>query len=173
MKRIAMVVALLWITGCGEGPKHLSRSDYEHGKNLFDTLRMYENMSKDTLSNQETLSSLTEIEVRSAELKDERLKRDLRNYYISVLYKAMACNRRKIAAQHIATGDADPGGNYWNNVEIMASTESSDLGSIIKRCHNDAAQYFDANALNTNTCHDKLVKFEQEYKKTSLVDAPN
>jgi hypothetical protein len=171
MRRIAMLAALLWIAGCGEGPRHLSKFDYEHGKDMFDILRMYEGMSKDSLSNQETLSSLTEIEVRSAELKDESLKRDLRDYAISVLYKAVACNRRKLAAQHIATGDAGSGDINWGNVEIMASFEPTLIDPIIKRCHNDAAQYFDANALNTNTCHDKLVKFEQEYKKTSLVDA--
>jgi hypothetical protein len=171
MKRIAVLVALLWIAGCGEGPKHLSQSDYEHGKNMFDTLRMYEGMSNDSLSSQETISSLTEAEVRSSELTDVRMQRDLRDYAISVLYKAVACNMRKSAAQHFAAGDVDSGETNWKNVDITALLELGNIDSIIKRCHNDAAQYFDANALNTSPCHDKLVKFEQEYKKTSLVDA--
>jgi hypothetical protein len=45
MRRAIAFVAIAFIVGCGEGPKHLPKSDYQHGKAAFELLEQYEQTS--------------------------------------------------------------------------------------------------------------------------------
>ena len=171
MKRIAVLVTILWVAGCGEGPKHLSKSDYENGKAVFERLQQFEQMPKDSLSSEGAVSALVDAGAGCDDLKNASLRRDLRDYSIAILWKAEASHSEKLADQSPAPDESYSTASERKGAGFKASMQLWDLAPIIKRCHNDAAQYFDARALNTNTCHEKLVRFEKEHKGTSLVDA--
>ena len=43
--RFVLLGASLCVAGCGEGPKHLPKADYQHGKAIFEMLEQYEKTS--------------------------------------------------------------------------------------------------------------------------------
>jgi hypothetical protein len=38
---------LVLVVGCGEGPKHIPKSDYQHGKAAFEMLQQYDRTLSD------------------------------------------------------------------------------------------------------------------------------
>ena len=47
MKLPSALGAIVFLVGCGEGPKHLSKADYQHGKATFEMPERYEKTSSD------------------------------------------------------------------------------------------------------------------------------
>ena len=48
MKRAVALSAIVFLAGCGEGPKHLPKADYDHGKAAFESLEQYNRTSADS-----------------------------------------------------------------------------------------------------------------------------
>jgi hypothetical protein len=45
MKRALASAAVVFMAGCGEGPKHIPKADHHHGKAAFELLQQYERTS--------------------------------------------------------------------------------------------------------------------------------
>jgi hypothetical protein len=68
--------ALVLVVGCGEGPKHIPKSDYQHGKAAFELLERYDQTSTDSFG----LAALKQNE----QVKNLDLLKALTNYSIAI-----------------------------------------------------------------------------------------
>ena len=76
MGRLLTLGIIGFIVGCGEGPKHIAKADYQHGKAAFEMLERYDKTSSGSFG----LAALQQNE----QVKDLDLLTALANYSISI-----------------------------------------------------------------------------------------
>ena len=162
-RALAFAAAVVFIAGCGEGPKHLPKSDYQHGKAAFELLEQYEQTS----SFQFQIAAEKQFEPLVSGHLDNGLLRSLMDYEESITERLLANSQlTKARADAIMA-------KHGVSMESLAEKQGELLHSldqlepIIKLCRDDAAQYFDASAASTNTCDSelKVYRAKHDHKK--------
>ncbi len=163
--RFVLLGALLCVAGCGEGPKHLPKADYQHGKAIFEMLEQYEKTS-----------SIPFLELASHQIEAMNPERLDPQHIDKGMLVALVDYEDSLIARNLATGrltianfdemEQKPDGP--SVAEIMArKNEAShaleELEPIIKLCRDDAAQYFDKDAASTNTCNGELKAYRAKH----------
>jgi len=168
MKRIALLIIFACIAGCGKGPKHLSESDYGHGKTAFQLLE--ENSAASPMS-----ATRTAAEGQIKEVTNYGLKMALMNYSIAISDRGIATMSVHIALNNIQMAELAKSldaKQKWTAIYQERRQALDELGPILKLCHDDAAQYFDEQAASTNTCASSLEAYDTKYK-ARFEDSPS
>ena len=175
MRRTVALSAIVFIVGCGEGPRHLPKADYQHGKAAFEMLQQYERTSSDSFEK----SAQLQIEAIDPKNIDDGLMPALINYEISLseMYTAsLGIQTGQLARQRIVLnaelGKRDTNEDIRQQAEkaYAAKRAYEDIQPIVKLCRDDAAQYFDASAASTNSCDGELTAYraKRDLKKPKL-----
>jgi hypothetical protein len=95
MMRKAAVGSLILVIGCGEGPKHLPKSDYQHGKAAFEMLEQFEKASSGSLPRIEEsgsflLAAAEQMDAMGTRNSSNGLRIALTNYEESINASATA-----------------------------------------------------------------------------------
>lgn len=176
MKPIATFAALALLIGCGEGPKHLPKADYLHGKAAFEMLEQYEQASAGPPPNVERsgpfLLSAAEQEgtIPKGDLMDA-----LGNYQGAIEERVSVEDALALDRVEEETAELKPN----NDAAVKALSEKMyaarraayDIQPILKLCHDDAAQYFDASATSTGDCKSQLAAFRAKYPESTIRDS--
>ncbi len=145
MKRMLALGAVLFVAGCGEGPKHIPKADYQHGKAAFEMLQQYEKTSSNSFSQ----AADQQIDAISSQHMDNGLFSALLGYNVAIGERLSARLRLTSAEE---------------SKQTKATKAIQEIEPIIKLCRDDAAQYFDAAAASTNTCNAALTAYRAKYK---------
>lgn len=159
MKYIVMATLIL-IAGCGEGPKHLSKPDYQHGKEAFEMLEKYE--SSDTESYYSAANE--QIHQLSSKALDNGLLQALEDYSVALIKRDMTKEMKRYVQLELEQISKNTDLSDLAKQSHDINNRSQDLLPIIKICHDDLAGYFDATAANTNSCHEQLAAFGSKYQ---------
>jgi hypothetical protein len=167
LKRMAVVASLL-VNGCGEGPKHLSREDYLHGKAAFELLENYEKTSN------ESFESSAENQIEGVSPKPSGLREALTSYDRSLILRhsvdlelesaELSKKRAILEAELSDTKISEESVKQIVSKQSEAEIATREIQPIIKICHDDAAQFFDATAASTNSCSAELSKFHSRHE---------
>jgi hypothetical protein len=161
--------ALALMVGCGRGPKHLARSDYQHGKAAFEMLRQYEQTSSDRFDK----AAQPQIDAIDPKNINNGLMRALVNYEISLNERVAASlqiklseSTRRNSVLNAELGKRDTLAYIKQQVDETSAAKESyeDIQPIVKRCRDDAAQYFYASAASTNSCDAELKAYRATHK---------
>jgi hypothetical protein len=80
MKRMIALGGMLFIVGCGEGPKHLPKGDYQHGKAAFELLEQYDQTSSPSF----LVAAAKQLDAIPSKTSESDLMEALVNYEISI-----------------------------------------------------------------------------------------
>lgn len=135
MRRAIAFAAIAFVVGCGEGPKHLPKSDYQRGKAAFEMLEQWDRTGSSSFA----LAGMQQIHALNLDTAIQSgLIGSLTNYERALSLRDLVVAKR---------GDPE------------------ELAPVIKLCRDDAAQYFDRDAASTNTCDSSLKAYEAKYNK--------
>jgi hypothetical protein len=166
MMAFGMVVLVL---GCGKGPKHIPKSDYQHGKAAFEMLQQYDQ----TLSDPFDKAAQPQIDAIDPKNINNGLMRVLVNYDISLNERAAASleiklgeSTRRNIVLNAELGKRDTLAYIKQQADEASAAKKSyeDIQPIVKLCRDDAAQYFDASAASTNSCETELKAYRATHK---------
>ena len=146
------------------------KDDYKHGKAAFEMLEQYQRASAEQPTSVEHSASFLLAAAEQMDAipkKNGALQNSLDDYADAIGARMSA--QLSLTTVTIKVESAQLKRN--NDASIRALSEQKytahravlDIEPIIKLCHDDAAQYFDASAASTNTCHSELVAFKTEY----------
>jgi hypothetical protein len=161
MERMRAAFAILalgsvfFLCGCGEGPKHLPKGDYQHGKAAFQMLERYEIAfpSGVEASSSYLLSAAEQMDAIPANHENAGMRDGLQNYQDAI---QMAVSVRLLADQAQLTQGA-------TEKTFGLRRANYELAPILRLCHDDAAQYFDASAASTGSCKAQLEVFHAKH----------
>lgn len=151
-----LAFCVLLLLGCGKGPKHLSSSDYGHGKTAFEALEranMYDLSSND--------GQLAEDEIK--EISNEGLRDALTKYISARQNTVLWTLTASLDQKKILLAKTELERNTLDSARHRAEGAKNEAEKILVLCHDDAAAFFDENAAATYTCATHLAKFEKDY----------
>lgn len=172
MKRIVTFAVLAFLAGCGEGPKHLPRDDYQHGKAAFEMLEQFDKASDEPFPHGPKygpflLSAAEQMDHINAKNSTNGLRNALDGYEEAIDERISARITLTSATTEVEIAQAKK--NSDASIHALAEKKSQaslavyEIEPIVKLCHDDAAQYFDASAASTNTCRNELTAFKTKY----------
>jgi hypothetical protein len=173
MAAMTVLLSLVLVIGCGEGPKHLPKSDYQHGKAAFEMLEQFEKASSGSLPRIEEsgsflLAAAQQMDAMGTRSSSSGLRIALTNYEDSI--NASGDAKYELASAEIAVKLAQATGGSLSSLSTLTEKQYAahraiyEIEPIIKLCRDDAAQYFDATAASTNTCNAALTEFRAKHK---------
>jgi len=170
MRRAAALGVIVFIVGCGEGPKHLPKVDYQHGKAAFELLEQYDQTSSPSF----LMAAAKQLDALPSKTPESDLMEALVNYEISInsrIGASMGIQMAQLSREKIVL-DAELGKPSTEDYikqkaeEVYAAKRQfEEIQPIIKLCRDDAAQYFDASAASTNTCDSELKAYRAKHDK--------
>jgi hypothetical protein len=172
MKHRATFAALVLLAGCGEGPKHLLKEDYQHGKAAFEMLEQFDKASDEPFPHGPKygpflLSAAEQMDHINAKNSKNGLLNALDGYEEAISERISARYALASATTKVEIAEAKPDNDASLHALRQKRSEASlavyEIEPIIKLCHDDAAQYFYPSAANTNTCHSELTAFKTKY----------
>lgn len=169
MSRMTALGTLILLVGCGEGPKHIPKSDYQHGKAAFEMLRQYEETSSDSFQK----AAQPQIDAIDPKNIDNGLMQAIVNYEISLNERSAASigieigesmRRRIVLNAELGKRDSPTYIKQQVDEAYAAKKSYEDIQPIVILCRDDAAQYFDASAASTNSCDAELKAYRATHK---------
>lgn len=176
---ISLILIASTLAGCGEGPKHLPKADYQHGKAAFEMLERFEIASPSGVEASASflLSAAEQMDAIPVNHNDAGMQAALLDYQDSIETAQSVRLSLHIAETTVEADKLDITNAKLehkpapNGVNVSALTENAfalrralyEIAPIIRLCHDDAAQYFDVSAASTGNCKAQLSAFKMEY----------
>jgi hypothetical protein len=166
----------LFVSGCGEGPKHLSKADYQHGKAAFELLEEFDKASDEPFPHVPKygpflLSAGEQMDAIDAKGSKNGLLDALDGYLNAIDERASARFALHSATTEVEIAETEKNSDASIRSLTEKKTEASlaayEIEPIVKLCHDDAAQYFDAAAASTNSCDATLKAYRSKYPQLS------
>jgi hypothetical protein len=158
MRRAVALGAIVFIVGCGEGPKHLPKADYQHGKAAFELLEQEEKTSS------QAFGKAAYNEIFSINSSRAGLRQALLNYDAALTERDLAKSHLMLLKIEELKHPEAFSQDERVTREGKAESALDETASLIKLCHDDAAQYFDASAASSNSCDAELKAYRAKHK---------
>ena len=165
-KLICVLGVLALLTGCGEGPRHLSKSDYQHGKAAFASLEGYEQAWDQPLARSQAYHFAAAEQMGM--IHSKALRESLHVYETAISQKISARAALASAEAEIksaASGKKDVAFlgplDEWHTDAIETAR---DIDPIVEACREDAAGYFDAHFAGAPMCEKTFSAYLLKYK---------
>jgi hypothetical protein len=159
MRRAVALGAIVFIAGCGEGPKHLPKADYQHGKAAFELLEQEENTSSAAFGKAAS-SEIFSIN-RS---RNSGLRQALLDYDAALLQRQLAKGQLTLLKIEELNHPERFSQDERLALESKAESALGETAPLIKLCRDDVAQYFDASAASSNSCNSELKAYRATHK---------
>lgn len=187
MKRIGksslLALLLVLLIDCGVGPKHLSTSNYNHGKTAFQMLQQYDAASaQENSSLQQYAPYRMTASTEMVQIPESSLRTDLENYQLVIDLRSALRSGLNLATIKVEEDNLNADSyRILHQPKLMGYFKSKadsdsqamydyrhalfELQPLFLLCSNQVAQYFDSAITATGVCQTAVQNFRTEYKK--------